>query len=383
MQGYRSILSGSIIVAGAAALAACASHAPPPAPSQPPPATSAPAPATTPPASPGTAPLPVKRTAPVRYVVQKGDTLWSIASRFFSNPWLWPEVWYENHYISNPHLIYPGDVITLNGGELTVTRNGTVVKSTLPFRQLQPQVQRTPLGEAIPTIPYDEISDLLSKPRVMGAKEYAKAPYVLRPVEGQLLAAAPNSVYVRGKALKDTAPGTSFAVVRREKPLHDPQSGDLLGYEVLYLGRGRLTQAGDPAVLKLTRSTQEITSGNRLVPEDSTNVPTQFPLLTPQNPVKGQIIDVIGGLGEVGQYQVVVLDRGARDKLEMGDVLGIERTGTRINDPYAQEGMKHRVKLPDQHIGELVVFRVFDRVSFALIMHATHPVSIGDTVTNP
>lgn len=330
-----------------------------------------------------TAPLPVKKTAPVRYVVKKGDTLWSIATHFFSSPWLWPEVWYENHYIENPHLIYPGDVITLQGGALTVSRNGTIVKSTLPFRQLRPQVQRTPLGKAVPTIPYDQIADLLSKPRVMSAKAYSKAPYVLRPVDNELLAAAPNSVYVRGTRLKGANAGATYAVVRRQKPLYDPKSGDLLGYEVLYLGRGRLTATGDPATLKLTRSTQEIMPGNRLVPVDTGTVPAQFPLISPKSSIKGQIIDVIGGLGQVGQYQVVVLDRGERDHLEMGNVLEIERTGMRIHDAYAQGGMKQQVKLPNRKIGELVVFRAFRKVSFALVMHATHPVGIGDTVTNP
>jgi len=382
MQGYRSILSGSITMAATVLLAACASHKAPPPPAPPPPATTA-APATAPAPAPTTAPLPVKKTAPVRYVVKKGDTLWSISAHFFSNPWLWPEVWYENHYISDPHLIYPGDVITLKGGALTVSRNGTVVKSTLPFRQLKPHITRTPLSKAIPTIPYDEISDLLSKPRVMTAKQYDKAPYVLRSVNGQMLAAAPDSVYVRGTELKDVDIGANFAVVNKEKPLRDPKDDTLLGYEVLYMGRGQVVALGDPATLKLTASTQEITPGNRLVDIDHGTTPAQFPLLTPKSRIDGQIIDVIGGLGEVGQYQVVVLDRGSRDQLEMGDVLGIERTGKRIQDPYAQAKMSHQVMLPDQHIGELVVFRVFDRVSFALVMHATHPVSIGNTVTNP
>ena len=382
MQGYRSILSGSIATAATVLLAACASHKAPPPPAPPPPATVS-APATAPAPAPTTASLPVKKTAPVRYVVKKGDTLWSISAHFFSSPWLWPEVWYENHYIANPHLIFPGDVITLRGGALTISRQGTIVKSTAPFRQLKPRITRTPLSEAVPTIPYDEISDLLSKPRVMTNKDYDKAPYVLRSVNGQMLAAAPDSVYVRGTDLKDVDMGASYAVVRKEKPLHDPKDGALLGYEVLYMGHGLITATGDPSILKLTESTQEITPGNRLVEVDSGTVPAQFPLLTPDSKINGQIIDVIGGLGEVGQYQVVVLDRGSRDKIRMGDVLGIERTGKRVKDPYAQGSMSHQVMLPYRHIGELVVFRVFDRVSFALVMHATQPVSIGNTVTNP
>jgi len=384
MQGYRSIISGSLAVLATVLVAGCASH---------PPATSTPAPATAPPPAtaaapaqppaPNTAPLPVKKTAPVRYVVQKGDTLWSIAAHFFSSPWLWPEVWYENHYIQDPHLIYPGDVITLNGGALTISRGGTVVRSTAPFHQLKPQIQRTSLAQAVPTIPYDEISVLLSKPRVMTAKQYEQAPYVLRTTDGQLLAAAPQRVYVRGEKLRKAGAGASYAVVQKDKPLYDAQTHDLLGYEVLYLGRGNLVSGGDPATLKLTASTREIRAGNRLVPVDTGSVPAQFPLLTPRVQIKGTIIDVIGGLGEVGQYQVVVLDRGSRNQLEMGDVLRVERTGTSINDPYAQDNMNHQVKLPNEGIGQLVIFRIFPRVSFALVMSATRPVGIGDTVTTP
>ncbi|MGH8126992.1 MAG: LysM peptidoglycan-binding domain-containing protein [Gammaproteobacteria bacterium] len=382
MQGYRSIISGSLAVLATVAVAGCASHppaTPAPAPASTPPAATAPAPAPTP----STAPLPVKQTAPVRYVVKPGDTLWSISTQFFSSPWLWPEVWYENHYIQNPHLIYPGDIITLNGGALTISRNGTVVRSTSPFRQLQPQIQHTSLAQAIPTIPYDEISDLLSKPRVMTADQYKQAPYILSTVDGQLLAAAPNSVYVRGKKLQNAGPGDTYAVVNKEKALHDPHTHELLGYEVLYLGRGKLIAGGDPSTLKLTASTQEIHPGNRLVPVDTGAVPAQFPLLTPKTQINGQIIDVVGGLHRVGQYQVVVLDRGSKNQLETGDVLNVERPGTRVHDPYAQSGMSSHVKLPGEQVGEVVVFRVFPRVAFALVMHATRPLGIGDTVTNP
>lgn len=384
MQGYRSIISGALVILTATLFAGCASHkpaapAPAPAPTGTPPAMTAPAPAP----APKTAPLPVKKSAPVRYVVKPGDTLWSISSHFFSSPWLWPEVWYENHYIQNPHLIYPGDIITLSGGALTISRNGTVVRSTSPFRQLKPRIQRTSLAQAVPTIPYDEISDLLSKPRVMTAEQYAQSPYVLQTVGGQLLAAAPNSVYVRGKKLQGASVGDAYAVVDKKKALHDPHTHELLGYEVLYLGRGNLVANGDPAILKLTASTQEIHPGNRLAPVDTGSVPAQFPLLTPKASINGEIIDVIGGLHQVGQYQVVVLDRGSKNRLETGDVLNVQRPGARIHDPYAQDGMSSKVKLPREQVGELVVFRVFPRVAFALVMHATRPLGIGDSVTNP
>ncbi len=388
MQGFRALIYGSAAIA-AATLAGCASRTPSPAPPPPPPAT-APAPATTPPAATTPPPLPVRHPAPFRYTVKKGDTLWGISQHFFDSPWLWPEVWYENPWIHNPHLIYPGDVITLTtvGGRpvLTIMRGSTVVRSTSPAmkeRMLKPQIVRTPLEQAVPTIPYEEIATLLSKPRVMGASQYHDAAYVLRPIDGRMLAAAPSSIYVRGISPGNDTVGTDFALVRKHKELRDPVTGDVLGYEVLYLGRGIITATGDPSTLKLKASTREIVPGDRLVPIESGVVPAQFPLLTPKSAIKGEIIDVIGGLREVGQYQVVVLDRGSQNGLKTGDVLAVMRPGKRVHDPYARGSLSSSVSLPEQRTGELVVFRTFPRASYALVMRATQPVRIGYHIANP
>src|SRR5690625_720237 len=261
----------------------------------------------------------VRRNAPFRYVVQPGDTLWDISARFFKSPWLWPELWYDNPYIKNPHLIYPGDIITfayVNGHPaLSISRNGTTVASTAPgVRMVRPKVERTPLAEAVPTIPYDDISALLSKPRVMTLDQYQNAAYVLQPTDGQLVAAVPDSVYARGLD-KTVAQGTRYAIVHKAKALKDPETGQTLGYEVLYLGRAELTAGGDPAPLKLVSTTREIHAGDRLVAAESGIVPTQFPLHTPCTGIQAAIIDVIGGISEVAQYQVVVLDRGKQNGL--------------------------------------------------------------------
>ncbi len=384
MQNLRWSVS-SLIAVATLALAACASPPPPAAPA--PAATmSAPAAASAP--GPAAQPVPVPREqAPVRYTVRRGDTLWGISSRFFENPWLWPEIWYENPYIFNPHLIYPGDVITLgyaNGhATLTISRNGTTVATTIPgTRMLRPQIERTPLDEAVPTIPYDAISALLSKPRVMSATNYATAPYVLRPADDQLLAAAPGLIYARGLGADDQ-PGTGYAVVRKENELKDPASGRTLGYDVLYLGQAQVTVSGDPSTLRLQTSTREVRGGDRLVALDTGVVPSQFPLLTPKTRVHAAIIDVIGGLAEVGQYQVVVLDRGTRGGLETGDVLAIYTHGKNVSDPYAHADLSSKVRLPDRRSGELVVFRAFPEISYALVMRALRPIKIGDITTNP
>lgn len=377
-------------LAAALALSACASSPP----AQPDMAPVCPPPVTTAQAASQSAPAPmaqpvenVRRNAPFRYVVQPGDTLWDISARFFKSPWLWPELWYDNPYIKNPHLIYPGDIITfayVNGHPaLTISRGGTTVASTAPgVRMLRPKVERTPLAQAIPTIPYDDISALLSKPRVMPLDQYRKAAYILQPTDGQLVVAAPNSVYARGLG-KHAGAGKSYAIVHKAKALKDPDTGRTLGYEVLYLGRAEVTKGGDPATLKLVSTTREVHAGDRLVAAESGIVPTQFPLRTPCTGIQADIIDVIGGISEVGQYQTVVLDRGKQNGLRVGDVLGIYRPGKTVRDPYAHNGLSSHVKLPEQRTGELVVFRAFKHVSYGLIMRALRPIKTGDVATAP
>lgn len=390
MKGFRSPAYRLIPLAlAAAALAGCASTNPC---SGPPPVRPLPAPATREAPAPATKPVPppVRKNAPFRYVVKPGDTLWSISSRFLRSPWLWPEIWYENPYIANAHLIYPGDVITFSNANgravLSISRGGALVATTsseLTTRFVRPRIERTPLAQAIPTIPYDEIASLLSKPRVMTADQYENAPYVLQPSDGRLLASAPNSVFARGIPEGQNLVGTDFSIVKKDKELTEPQTSCTLGYEVTYLGQGTVTAGGDPATLQLQSSTQEIAAGDRLLPVETGIVPSQFPLLTPRVVVDADIIDVIGGLEEVGQYQVVVLDRGSLSDLQMGDVLAIYRRGEVVADPYAHGKLSRSVRTPDQASGQLVVFRVFPRVSFALVMHALRPVRIGDFVTNP
>lgn len=389
MQGLWLRKLGLIaVVTGIGALAGCASQAPPPPPKPAP----APAPRIIVPPVPAIIkphPAPIKKTAPLRYVVKKGDTLWGISSRFLRDPWYWPTIWYENPYIKDPHLIYPGDVITLsrsgNHPVLSIYRAGTLVATTsapLRTRMLKPRIERIPLGEAIPTLPYDDIAALLSKPRVMTAKRYQAAPYVLRPTE-RLLAAAPTGIYARGIPAAEDRPGTSFAIVKKNQPLYDPKTHELLGYEVIYLARATITTGGDPSTLQLDSSMQEVSPGNRLVRIETGIIPSRFPLLPPSVPVAGEIISVIGGMNEVGQYQTVVLDRGTQNGLKIGTTLVVYTAGKRVFDSYAHGNLAHEIKLPEQRIGELVIFRAYPRVSFALVMRATQPIRVNDPVRNP
>ncbi len=365
-----------IVAAGLAlALAACASKPPAPPPASP-------APAEQPPAQPAPAkePVALKPQHPLRYVVRKGDTLWDISNMFLQSPWLWPEIWYVNPQIKNPHLIFPGDVITLtyvNGKpRLSLTRGQ-------PSVHLSPKVRIEPLAQAIPTIPIDAIRPFLTRPEVVGADELDNSPYILRTIDGRLMTGAQGKVYVRGQ---NAADGSSYTILRKSQPLLDPQTGEVLGYQALYVGALKIQQWGDPATAAVTQSSEEVMAGDRLIPTSNETLTSHFTPRAPAREVHAQIIDILGGLAEAGQYQVVVLDRGTRDGLELGNVLAIYQHGEKIEDPYASKGFLgggDKVQLPDRRAGVAMVFRTFNRVSYALIMQSTSEIHLLDMARNP
>lgn len=317
----------------------------------------------------------LKANHPDRYVVVKGDTLWGIAGRFLRNPWLWPEVWYVNSQIKNPHLIYPGDVITLsyvNGKpRLTVQRG-------MPTVVLKPHAQPEPLNQAIPAIPLDAIQQFLTEPLVTDKNELKHAPYIVHIANEHIIGGAGDRIYVR--RIKN-ARHQRFTVYRPSKPLIDPETHQLLGYEALYVGNARLLSFGHPSTLKLTRTSQEAAVGDRLRPVSERELRANFIPHAPKKPINGRIISVLNGVTQIGQYQVVVLNRGTRAGVNPGTVLAIYQTGRVIRDPV--DGKHDKVKLPNERAGVLMVFRSFDRVSYGLVMSATRALHIEDTVRNP
>lgn len=349
--------------------------------------------ASAPPAPPPPEPEPVAEpavvyepapAAPTRYVVKKGDTLWDISAMFLADPWLWPEIWYVNPQVQNPHLIYPGDILTLfwrdGKAYLQLERGGEVVQTTLPGHKLSPQIRTQPLDLAIPTIPLDAIRAFLNQSYVVTDDELEEAPYVLRSVGGQLMSGANMQVYVRG--IKDSAVAR-YAVVRPGGEYEDPENGDTLGYEARYIGEGEIVRRGDPATLKLTISKREILAGDRLIPAFGNTFNLNFLPGAPDVAVDARIISVFDGVSQIGQYMVVVLSRGAADGVETGDVLAIYQRGGSIEDPYASILYDENVQLPDQRAGLALVFRTFDRVSYALVMHATSEIHLNDVARNP
>ncbi|MBT3046723.1 MAG: LysM peptidoglycan-binding domain-containing protein [Candidatus Thiodiazotropha sp.] len=309
---------------------------------------------------------------PERYTVVKGDTLWDISSMFLRDPWLWPEVWYVNPQIENPHLIFPGDVI-----ELTY-RDGRPMLQLSRKDRLSPRVRATPLDQAIPTIPIDAIAPFLTRPYVVDENELEKAPYIVHFLDDHIVGGAGISYYAR--SIMEERP-IQYAVVRPEKPYKDPDTGEILGYEALYVGNSELKRTGDPAKLLLTSSEIEALIGDRLIKAMEEEPLIDFQPRVPESAIEGRIISVLNGVTQIGQYHVVVLNKGSNVGLEAGHVLRILQGGEDIRDIV--KGRGETVRLPLEEAGHLMVFRTFEKVSFALVMDATKPLHVLDWVRTP
>ena len=316
-------------------------------------------------------PVPLAEGHPNEYVVQVGDTLWDIAATFLKDPWYWPEIWYVNPDIVNPHLIYPGDVLGLVyiDGEPRITN---VRASTY---RMSPQARVTPLAEAVASIPYEDIQAFLSSGVILEKSQADSLPYCLETRGDHLIASAGNEIYVRGT---DDLPGSRFNIVHVGDPLYDPDDNRLIGYQGISVGSGTLRRAGDPATVALTSSSREAIPGDRLLPEE-VDIPLNFFPRAPSTTIDGSIISVVGGVTQIGQYHVVVLNRGTNNGLSVGDVLTIFQAGEVIDDRFGGGS----VRLPEEEAGTVMVFKTFDRISFGLVMEATQPIHIHDIVRNP
>jgi hypothetical protein len=320
---------------------------------------------------------------PETYVVQTGDTLWGIASMFLRDPWFWPEIWQVNPQVENPHLIFPGDVLSLaylDDGRpvIQLERGPQQFSGGGGVDRLSPRVRSQPLEDAITTIPYEAIAAFLSRPTVLDRRELDDLPYVVAHREG-LMGSAGRDVYARG--IDDAALGTVFNFVEQGAELVDPDTRDVLGYQGIYVGQGRVDRNGDPATLRMIDSEREAVVGNYVLPEDDPT-PVNFLPRAPEREVEGRIISVLSGVSLIGQYAVVVINRGSDSGLEPGHVLRAYQTGQTIRD--TQRGaFGQKVRLPDEPAGTMMVFRTWDRLSYALVMEATSPLALLDTVRNP
>jgi len=320
---------------------------------------------------------------PETYVVQVGDTLWGIASMFLRDPWLWPEIWQINPQVENPHLIFPGDILSLaylgdGSPVIQLERGPQVAGAGGGFERLSPRIRSSPLEEAISTIPYETIAAFLSRPRVIERDQVDDLPYIVAHREG-LIASEGRDVYAR--RVDDAVVGTVFNVVERGEELVDPDNNDVLGYQGIYVGQGRVDRVGDPATLRMLETEREAVVGNLLMPEEDVNR-LDFVPRAPEQELEGRIISVLSGVSLIGQYSVVVINRGTNHGLEPGHVLRAYQAGRVIRDTQ-RRAFGQKVRLPDEPAGTMMVFRTAERLSYALVMEATTPLALLDVVRNP
>jgi LysM repeat protein len=331
----------------------------------------------------------IKPTAPTEYTVKRGDTLWGISNVFLKNPWQWPEIWYVNPKIANPHLIYPGDVLVLAYGRDGRPQISIEHESAL---RLNPALRSTPLDDAIPTIPYSAIAAFLSRPALLSKDEVSKAPYVLGFPDEHQAAGDDQIVYMRG--LADAATGARYSVIHVGDPIRDPDSGRTLGYMGIYASTAVVQRPAKVARTVLVDAARETLRGDCLMP-DSGTTPLNFTPRAPAQPVKGKIIAIVDSETLIGQYNIVAINRGSHDGVAPGTVLAIDQAGDVVNDrgpaSYADAssdgrglfGLGKTVQLPAERAGTLLVFKSYDDMSYGLVVGSSTPMRIADVVRNP
>jgi len=327
--------------------------------------------------------------APDSYVVKRGDTLWGIAKVFLRDPWFWPEIWQVNQQIQNPHLIYPGDTLRLVyiDGQPRLTLQRGIMERGDSARVL-PRIRSQPLEAAVTTIPYQTVAAFMSKPSVLANEQIKTAPYVFATRDSHVVISEGDTVYARG--FSDPAEmGTHYNVIRVGDALRDPDDNRIVGYDGIFTGSGHVTRIGDPATLIMTESSRETEPGDKLF-AGGVDVPLDFIPSPPKTRVNGRIMAVSDGVTVIGQYQVVVINRGARDGLAPGNVLAVLEVGGSVRDTVnhgylggmSRLGAKN-VQLPNERTGTFMVFKTFDQISYGLIMEAKGIIRVADLVENP
>lgn len=342
--------------------------------------------------------LPLSPDAPDRYTVKRGDTLWDISKMYLSQPWYWPEIWYLNPQVANPHLIYPGDVlalVTVDGQQrLTVTERGPEGIAATTTRgngvRLSPSVRSEPLSQAITAIPYNVIAAFVGRPSLLTTEEVENAPHIVEFRDKHAVAGAGDEAYVRG--LKDDAvEGARYNIVHVAEAIKDPESKDLLGYRGAFVGSATVATPGEIAKLKINESAREALRGDKVFAEPY-EIGSEFVPHAPASEVDGRIASV-GESTLVGALQVVVINRGSNHGLEAGNVLGIFQQGEVVRDRFSDGRTANhmrsanmfgkKVKLPDERIGNVMIFKAYDRMSYALVMDSSRLVKPNDHVRNP
>ena len=342
------------------------------------------------------------QNAPDQHTVVRGDTLWGISGKFLQHAWCWPQVWGMNkEEIRNPHWIYPGQVIYLDraagrlrlgnrvGGAGADGSTAGGAAGGTPTVKLTPQLRTEGLGaQAVPAIPSNVIEPFLSQPLVVGEDELKDAPRIVATAESRVMLGKDDKAYVRG----DIHAGTSFQVFRPGTPLRDPDTNSVIGYEAAYLGTIKLERAArepnEAHVFNVVNVKQEMAVGDRLLPVPPTPMLNYVPH-PPEQLVKARIVSIYGGVSQAGQNQIVAINRGKNEGLNLGTVLELYRFGQTVVDRTDNGSFlgplfgQKKVKLPDSQYGSLFIFRVFDNIAYGLVMQVTEPVQVGDIARSP
>lgn len=329
----------------------------------------------------------LKANHPDSYTVVKGDTLWDISGKFLRQPWKWPEIWHANPQVANPHLIYPGDRLSLVyvDGKPRIMVNRGETRGTV---KLSPGIRKTPVAEAIPSIPLEAINSVLLNNRIIDSDvELRTAPYVIAGEDGRVIGGQPDRVYVRG----DIEELETYDIFRKGREYRDPVTGSFLGFNADYIATGKVVHRADAeldddrrgsvgvSTVDLLRTTQEVRNGDRLFATEERAIRSSFQLDSPKDEVNGFILDVPKGVNLVGKLDVVVISLGLDDGVEEGHTLDIYKTGETVRDQETGQS----IKVPDERSGRLVVYRAYDKLSYALVMEASRQMRVMDKVKNP
>ncbi|MDH5433378.1 MAG: LysM peptidoglycan-binding domain-containing protein [Gammaproteobacteria bacterium] len=339
-----------------------------------------------------------KTDRPEFYVVQPGDTLWDISQMFLNTPWSWPEIWYVNEQVGNPHLIFPGDIIALvyvdGKARLSIgipekeNEESVEIKTASGVVKLIPKPRVLSSGEAISTLPLDVIGPFLTNAQIVSDDDdLDDAAYIVSYTEDRQLGFSNKLAYVRGIFEQDKD-ASKFTFYRQGRDFRDPKTGEYLGTEAVYLGEGLKIKTGDPATFRVTKNELELKKYDRAWPTNNDQIQSVYFPHAPSDFKGGQIVAVYGGMVQIGQYDVVVINRGIRDNIEVGHVLSIFKKGDEVFDEEDTarsfiSAIDRHVDLPDEHIGRLMVFRTFEKVSLALVLQAKKNIHVNDKVTMP
>jgi hypothetical protein len=344
--------------------------------------------------------VPISPTAPERYVVQKGDTLWDISGMYLKDPWYWPEIWYVNPSIRNPHLIYPGDVLYFS----YVDGKPRVSLEAAGTTRLSPEMRTSDLTGAIRAIPYDLLMNFVGRPGLLSKDDVKDRPYVVGMRDRHIVGSSANEVYARG--LEDPAAGTRYNIMAVGEELRDPDDGDLLGYIGHFAALGEVIQTTGAVVpveksifkrerdeplthLRVVETGREIMQGDRLFPAQA-DIGADFAPSAPSNEaIRGQIIAIVDGVSVAGKYQVVAINRGTKHGLVPGNALSVFYRGEMLRDPYDRKGWSaytasyDKVRLPDERSATILLFTVKGRISYGLVVQSTQIIRKGDFIAHP